>query len=111
MNGWTIAAGSVLAAGVGVSWLSVIGLMRCRDAFDRLHFSGLVSLWGPLAIAAALVLAQGFGSASLRAWLLVALLIPTSGVMSHAIARAEWLRRENRRADAGEGAEVHDEMA
>ncbi len=47
MSGWTIAAASVLGAGVGVTWLSVVGLLRCRDAFDRLHLSGLASLYAP----------------------------------------------------------------
>jgi multisubunit Na+/H+ antiporter MnhG subunit len=111
MSVWTIAAVTILAAGVGVTWLSVVGLVRCNDAFDRLQFPGLASLYGPLAIAIALSLAEGAGGSALRAWLIAAILIPTSGVLSHATARAEWLRRESLPENASRGEEAQHEVA
>jgi monovalent cation/proton antiporter MnhG/PhaG subunit len=111
MNGWTIAAALVLFSGVTVVWLCVVGLLRGRDAFDRLHFPGPAALFGPLAIAVAFSITQAQGTAVLRAWLIAALLIPTSGVLAHATARAEFLRLEGTSDFALEDTEVDHEMA
>jgi len=111
MNGWTIAAALVLISGVAVVWLCVVGLLRGRDAFDRLHFPGPAALVGPLAIAVAFTMAQATSTAILRAWLIAAILIPTSGVLAHATARAEYLRLEETSDFALDDTEVDHEVA
>ncbi len=94
MNGSTIAAALVLMSGVVVVWLCVVGLVRCHDAFDRLHFPGPAALLGPVSLAVAFSITEGWDASTLRAWLIAAILIPTSGVLAHATARAEFLRRQ-----------------
>ena len=111
MSGRTLASALALAAGIGLTWVAVIGLLRSKDAFDRLHFPGLASICGPLALAVSMVFAGVDGTSTLRAWLIAAILIPTGGVLSHAIARAEWLRRESRSESNSDREGANREMA
>jgi len=94
MNGSTLAAAVVLMSGVVVVWLCVVGLVRSQNPFDRLHFPGPAALFGPIALAVAFSITEGGDASTLRAWLIAAILIPTSGVLAHATARAEFLRLE-----------------
>ena len=88
------AAMVLLAAGVAGLWICVVGMLRARDAFDRLHLPGAAALVGPPAVAGAILLAEGASPTSLRALLIFAVLFLTGGIVTHATARAEWLRRE-----------------
>lgn len=99
------AAAVLLAAGVAGVWICVVGMLRAGDAFDRLHLPGAGALVGPPAVAGALLLAEGASPTSLRALLIFGVLFLTGGIVTHATARAEWLRRRSPDgADDGGGA-------
>jgi monovalent cation/proton antiporter MnhG/PhaG subunit len=90
---------------VGLLWICIVGLTRARDAFDRLHYPGAAVLAGPPAVALALNLSEGWSPIAIRAWLIFAVLLLTNGILAHATARAEWLRRraEAERSNGAEG--------
>lgn len=104
MSGHTIAAAVCTGLGVGFVWIAIVGMVRCGDVFDRLHFPGLAALYGPLGIAMALTVAGGIDPSATRAWLILAIVAPTSGILTHATARAALLRRQAEREAAGGGA-------
>jgi multisubunit Na+/H+ antiporter MnhG subunit len=83
----------VLASSVGPVALCVLGLVRAKDAFDRLHFPGAAALVGAPGVAAALGLAGAPAPIVIRDWLITIVLVVTGGIVTHAIARAEWFRR------------------
>lgn len=87
------AAVAVLVASVAMVCLCVVGLIRASDAFDRLHFPGAAALVGAPGVAMALSISRGPSGIGSRAWLITVLLVFTSGILTHATARAEWLRR------------------
>jgi monovalent cation/proton antiporter MnhG/PhaG subunit len=100
------AAMLLLAAGVAGIWICVVGMLRAGDAFDRLHLPGAATMAGPPAIAGAILIAEGASGTSLRALLIFAVLFLTGGIVTHATARAEWLRRRSAEAahEQGKGA-------
>ena len=101
----TLASIFALSAAVGLVWICIVGLTRARDAFDRLHYPGAAVLVGPPAVALALNLSEGWSPTAIRAWLIFAVLLLTNGILAHATARAEWLRRraEAERTDGAKG--------
>ncbi len=95
MSGAASAVASVLLAiSVGLIGFCVLGIVRAKDAFSRLHFPGAAILAGLPGIALALTIAEGLSPISVRAWLIFALLVATNGIQAHATARAELLRRQ-----------------
>jgi monovalent cation/proton antiporter MnhG/PhaG subunit len=86
----------LLAVGVGVELLCCIGVLVMRDVFDRLHYTGLASSLGPAALAAAIVIAESFSWAGIKALLIAALLWVTNAVLTHATGRAAHVRRYGR---------------
>lgn len=88
----TIISSLALALAVALVWVCLVGMIRAGGAFERLHFPGAAVLVGGPAIALALSVSAGW-STSLRASLISALLVLTNGILTHATARAEWLRR------------------
>ena len=87
-------AAFVLALVVGFVWICIAGLVRSKGPFARLHFAGAVSLLAPPGIALAIVLAGAAAPTVTRAWLISGILFFTGGIVTHATARAELLRRE-----------------
>jgi monovalent cation/proton antiporter MnhG/PhaG subunit len=76
------------------------------DVYDRLHFAGPGSLFGPFALALAVVIDEGpFSQAGLKSILVAILLLGLSPVLVHATARAAYVRERGSLvlpADAGE---------
>ena len=88
-------AAALVALGVtvAVTWLGAVGLVRARDAYGRLHYTGPVALLGPIALAAALGLSLGHDSPTTVRTVIVALILATTGpVVAHATTRAARLR-------------------
>ena len=83
----------LLAAGVLLVWVCVLGMLRARDAFARLHFPGAAVMVGPPAAAGAILLAEGLSPTAIRGCLIFVVLLLMNGIIAHATARAEWLRR------------------
>jgi multicomponent Na+:H+ antiporter subunit G len=86
-----ISAGIAIVAvliGTGFSIIGIIGFLRLPDIYTRLHATGKVSTFGVvlLFIAAAVFIPLGWG----KAIFLIALVLISGPVVSHAIASAAY---------------------
>jgi monovalent cation/proton antiporter MnhG/PhaG subunit len=79
------------------AWLSSLGVLAARDAFDRLHYLGPVSVVGGPALLLAVLVQSGCSQVTGKVALLVVILLATGPVVTHAIARAGLLRGDARR--------------
>lgn len=82
----------LLAAGTVVTFIGCCGVLFAADVFRRLHWLNLASALPALCFVAAILLRQGAASAGWKALLISGLLIFGSAVLSHATARAAWIR-------------------
>lgn len=82
----------LLAAGV-----SSLGVLVARDAFDRLHYLGPVTIVGSLAVLLAVLVQEGFTSMTGKVAVVALILLATGPVTTHAIARAGLVRGDARR--------------
>lgn len=64
-----------------------VGLLLMRNALDRLHFVGPATILGPLAVTAAVWVARGFDTLTIRALLAFVLLVATGPILSYVMAR------------------------
>ncbi len=85
----------LLVVGVFVELACCLGVLLMDDAYDKLHYLGPAAIAGPLAIAGAVFVRHGFSEAGIKAFLTAALLILASPVLSHATARALYIRRRD----------------
>lgn len=84
---------ALLAVGVAAQLLSVLGVLVARDVYDRLHFTGLSSIFGPVALAAAVVIEEGpLAQAGIKSLLTALLILALSPILVHATARASLVR-------------------
>ena len=79
---------TLLFLGVVVELLCCVGLVVAKNVFDRLHFMGPACTLGPLFIAAAVVVREGFSLPGNKALLVAVVIIGTSPALTHATARA-----------------------
>ena len=91
----TIVVVALLAFGVGVELACCVGVLVMRDAYDKLHYLGPAAIVGPVAIAAAIVIREALSQAGIKALLTAALLIVASPVLTHATARALYIRQRD----------------
>jgi len=84
-----------LVVGVAVELACCLAVLVMEDAYDKLHYLGPAAIVGPLAVAAAVVVREAFSEAGIKALLTAALLIVASPVLSHATARALYIRRRD----------------
>ena len=85
---WTL-----LVVGVTAPLLGVVGVLVGGDVYARLHFIGPGSIFGPLALALAIVIDEGpLSQAGLKSMLVAILLLGLSPVLVHATARAAYVR-------------------
>lgn len=82
----------LLAIGVGVELLCSLGVLVISDVFNRLHYVGPATIVGLPAIAAAVVVAEGFSASGIKAMLIAVVVLATSPVLTHATARAARAR-------------------
>jgi monovalent cation/proton antiporter MnhG/PhaG subunit len=85
----------LLVFGVAVELACCIGVLVMDDAYDKLHYLGPAALVGPPAVALAVVLQHGLDAAGIKALLTVGLLMVSSPVLSHATARALYIRQRD----------------
>jgi len=91
----SIAVVVLLVFGVAVELACCLGVLVMEDAYDKLHYLGPAAIVGPLAIAAAVVVRESLSQAGIKALLTAALLIVASPVLSHATARALYIRQRD----------------
>lgn len=83
----------LLLLGLAVATIGLYGMLRRPDIFEQLHAAGLVT--GPGVILVLLAsLATGHAEIVTSALLVVAFVLVTSSLSTHAIALAAWRRRE-----------------
>ena len=87
----TAVAYALLAAGVLLELISVLGVCVMRDALDRLHCVSLSS-WGALLIAIAILVQESFSLLGDKALLAGFLLVALSPVLVHTTARSFRIR-------------------
>jgi multicomponent Na+:H+ antiporter subunit G len=85
----------LLVIGVAVELLCCLGVLVMDDAYDKLHYLGPAAIVGPLAIALAVIVREALSQAGVKALLTAVLLIVASPVLSHATARALYIRRRD----------------
>ena len=83
----------LLGSGVAVELLCCVGLVRMRDAFDRLHYLGPASTLSPVMVATAMLVEEGLGQPTVKTTLVALLLVASSPVLSHATGRAARVRQ------------------
>lgn len=77
----------LLVVGVGAQVLGCVGIAMMRNAYDRLHYTGPSVLAG-VALAAAVLVREGFSLVADKGLLLALVIVVTSPVIVQAIARA-----------------------
>lgn len=89
-----IAAAVLLGVGVVIELLCAVGVLVMRHPFNRLHYLAPATTLGPLAIAAAVLVAESDAQAKIKSVLVAVILLATGPVLTHATARAAWTRRQ-----------------
>ncbi|MGB8987932.1 MAG: monovalent cation/H(+) antiporter subunit G [Candidatus Sulfotelmatobacter sp.] len=84
----TIAIEVLLGAGVLVTLLSVLGMMRVRDPYQRMHYIAPPASLSAALITLAIFLQRGFKPESFKALFATVVLIGMNSVVTHAAARA-----------------------
>jgi monovalent cation/proton antiporter MnhG/PhaG subunit len=83
----------LLAIGVAAQLAAVVGVVVATNVYDRLHFTGPASIFGPVCFALAIVIDEGpLSQAGLKSMLVALLLLALSPVLVHATARAALVR-------------------
>ena len=85
----------LLCLGVAVELACCIGVLVMEDAYDKLHYLGPAAIVGPFAIAAAVVVHEALSQAGVKALLTAVLLMIASPVLTHATARALYIRQRD----------------
>lgn len=78
---------ALLAVAVLSVLLTVAGLLAPGSVYRRLHYLAPSATVGVAAVAAAIVLAEGFGQAGIKALLTGAVLFIMNPILTHATAR------------------------
>lgn len=92
MSPRTLAVDGLLLLGVGIQWLCALGMLVFRGPFERLHLLGPANGVGALAVVLAVALDTPAKGGGVKALVVGAVLLVTSPVLSHAVARAATLR-------------------
>ena len=79
---------ALLALAVASALLSAAGLLVSTTVYRRLHFLAPAATVGVVAVAAAIVLQEGWGQAGVKAILTGAVLFVMNPILTHATARA-----------------------
>ena len=83
----------LLAAGVAAQLAGVVGVVVADDVYERLHFTGPASIFGPSCLALAIVIDEGpLSQAGLKSILVALLMLALSPILVHATARAAYVR-------------------
>lgn len=87
---------ALLWLGVVLELLCCAGVLVMRTAYARLHFTAPAGL-GVAAVALAILVRQGFSLMGDKSLLVAFVVLVTAPVVSHAIARAVWIRNGRER--------------
>jgi multicomponent Na+:H+ antiporter subunit G len=85
----------LVGAAVLLALLGALGLLVMHDAWQRLHFVAPPSTLGAALLTLAIALESG-AKAALKPLLVTVLLTALNGVVTHALARAAYVRQHRR---------------
>jgi monovalent cation/proton antiporter MnhG/PhaG subunit len=95
MSVGSIATALLVIFGVTVELACCVGVLVMDDVYDKLHYLGPAAIVGPLSIAIAIVVRESLSQAGLKSLLTAGLLIVAGPVLSHATARAVYIRQRD----------------
>lgn len=101
MSAREIAAAVLLGIGVLIELLCAVGVLVMRNPFDRLHYLAPATTIGPLALAAAVLVAESDSQAKIKSVLVAIVILASGPILTHATARAAWTRLQPRHHTAG----------
>ena len=81
----------LIALGLIVIAISILGLFRLRDALERIHAGALTDTLGALLVLAGVAVLCGFTAHTLKIVVLLVILWLTGPISSHLIARMELI--------------------
>jgi multicomponent Na+:H+ antiporter subunit G len=82
----------LIVAGSAFVVIGGLGLLRLPDFYTRIHAAGITDTLGSWLIVIGLILHEGFSLNSAKLVMLLLLLLATSPLASHALAKAAYLR-------------------
>jgi monovalent cation/proton antiporter MnhG/PhaG subunit len=88
-----VAEAALLTVGTAATLWSCLGVLIAPGLFARLHYLSALSTVGPAAVVAAVVVKYALSATGIKAVLVLAVLLVTGPVLTHAIAYAGRLRR------------------
>ena len=89
-----IAAGVLIALAVFFCLVGALGVLRMRDAYQRLHYLSLPCSVAGWLVAGAVLIAEKQKQAGVKAVLIALVLFAINAVVTQATARAAWVRSE-----------------
>jgi len=92
MSSYTVVLVILLSLGSLGVVISCLGILIMPGAYSRLHYLSPAATLGTIAFAAAILWTEGFSASGIKALLIAAILVSTSPVLTHAIARAVRIR-------------------
>jgi len=78
----------LVGAAVLITWLSVLGMLRMRDPYQRMHYMSVPASLGAGLITIAILLQDGLKPEFFKALVTTFVLIAMNSVVTHAAARA-----------------------
>ncbi len=84
----TIAIETLIACAVAITLASVLGMLRMRDAYQRMHYIAPPASLSAILITIAIFLQQGLKPESFKAAFTTLVLIGMNTIVTHAAARA-----------------------
>jgi len=84
----TIVIEALIASAVVITLASVLGMLRMKDPFQRMHYISPPASVSALLITIAIFLQQGLKPESFKAAFITLVLIGMNTVVTHAVARA-----------------------
>jgi multisubunit Na+/H+ antiporter MnhG subunit len=85
----------LLACTVITAWLGAAGLLLLRTPHDRLHIAGYLEIATGTSAALAVIAAHPISASAMKACIILATVVALNAVLTHAIARALWLRAQS----------------
>ena len=83
-----ILSGVLLAGGSLLVLIGVVGIIRLPDVFARLHAGGIIDTMGAGMILSGLVVQSGFNLVTVKLFMIIAYLLYTTPLATHALAQA-----------------------
>ena len=104
-----IAINALVAVAVVVAIVSVLGMLRMRDPYQRMHYISPPASLTPLLITIAIFLQDGMKPESFKAVVITFVLIGMNTVVTHAAARAFRISEtKNWKPAPGEEVPIHE---